>query len=100
MVVRTFEVLMEKSSGVMLVILAFRMAPPAVTEVESDGDAENDPRTEVRWFLIRWRLSFLWDLRAPKDKSKPINWRSQKQKKTSSGSELVCCLSRNAVQEY
>jgi hypothetical protein len=39
MVVRTFAMLMEKSSGVVSVISAFRMVPPAATEVDGDGDA-------------------------------------------------------------
>jgi hypothetical protein len=39
MVVCTFAVLMEKSPGVVSVISAFRMAPPAVTNVDGDGDA-------------------------------------------------------------
>jgi hypothetical protein len=38
-VVRTFAVLMEKSPGVVSVISAFRMAPPAATKVYGDGDA-------------------------------------------------------------
>jgi hypothetical protein len=39
MVVRTFTVLMEKSPGVVSVISAVRMAPPAVTEVDDDWGA-------------------------------------------------------------
>jgi hypothetical protein len=39
MVVHEFSVLMEKSPGVVSVISAFRMAPPAVTEVDGDGGA-------------------------------------------------------------
>jgi hypothetical protein len=34
--------LMEKSPGVVSVMFSFRMAPPAVTEVDSDGDVEGD----------------------------------------------------------
>jgi hypothetical protein len=41
MVVRTFAVLMEKSPGGVSVISAFRMALPAVTEVDGDGDAKD-----------------------------------------------------------
>jgi hypothetical protein len=42
MVVHAFAVLMVKSPGVVSVISAFRMAPPAVTEVDSDGNAKDD----------------------------------------------------------
>jgi hypothetical protein len=44
MVVRVFAVLMEKSPGVMSVTSSYRMATPAVTEVESNGDAEDDKK--------------------------------------------------------
>jgi hypothetical protein len=42
LVVRAFAVRMKNSSGVVSVISAFRMAPPAATEVDSDGDAEDE----------------------------------------------------------
>jgi hypothetical protein len=45
MVVRAFAVLMEKSPGVVTAIPAARIAPPAVTEADSDEDAEDDNNT-------------------------------------------------------
>jgi hypothetical protein len=45
MVVRAFAVLMEKSPGVVTVMSAARVAPPAVTEADSDEDAEDDNNT-------------------------------------------------------
>jgi hypothetical protein len=42
MVVRAFAVLMEKSPGVVTVIPAARVAPQAVTEADSDEDAEDN----------------------------------------------------------
>jgi hypothetical protein len=45
MVVRAFAVLMENSPGVVTVISAARIAPPAVTEADSDEDAEDDNNT-------------------------------------------------------
>jgi hypothetical protein len=35
---------MAKSPSVVSVLSTFRMAPPAVTEVDSDGDAEDDQK--------------------------------------------------------
>jgi hypothetical protein len=45
MVVRAFAVLKEKSPGVVTVISAACTAPQAVTEAESDEDAEDDNNT-------------------------------------------------------
>jgi hypothetical protein len=42
MVVISFAVLMKKSPGVVSVISAFRIAPPAAIEVDSDEDEEDD----------------------------------------------------------
>jgi hypothetical protein len=41
-VLRAFAVLMEKSPGVVSVMSAFRMPPPAATDVDNDGGAEDD----------------------------------------------------------
>jgi hypothetical protein len=45
MVVNAFAVLMAKSPGMVTVISAARIAPPAVTKADSDEDAEDDNNT-------------------------------------------------------
>jgi hypothetical protein len=45
MVVRAFAVLMEKSPGVVTVMSAARIVPPAVTEADNEKDAEDDNNT-------------------------------------------------------
>jgi hypothetical protein len=45
MVVRAFAVLMEKSPSVVTVMSAAHVAPQAVTEADSDEDAEDDNNT-------------------------------------------------------
>jgi hypothetical protein len=64
MLVRTCAVLMKKSPGVVSVTSALRTAPPAATEVDSDGDAEDDKKRSQE-FLVRWQLSFPLAVRAP-----------------------------------
>jgi hypothetical protein len=98
MMVRTSVVLMEKSPGVVSVISAFRVAPPAATEVDSDGDAENDNRRSQEVLSKMATFIPIGCTRALKQKD-ALNYQLvlSKKKKANPGSELVCCLSCNAV---
>jgi hypothetical protein len=77
MVVRTFAVHMEKLPVVVSVISAFRMAPRAVTEVGSYGDAEYDKKRSQEFLSKMATLIPIGCARALRQ-SEPINWRSQK----------------------
>jgi hypothetical protein len=90
-------VLMEKSPGVVSVISAFRMAPPAATEVDSDGDAEDDKNRSQEVYSYMATLIPICCARAL-EQNEALNYKLELfQKKRSPGSELVCCLSCNAV---
>jgi hypothetical protein len=87
---------MEKSPGVVSVISAFHMAPPAVTEVGSDGDAEHDKKRSQEFPSKIATLIYTGCARALRQKH-AYQLALSKTKISSPGSELVCCLSCNAV---